>query len=170
MKYPVIFLDQDNTLITTPDWPKSVQEVNIIPGVISTLKKLCERGYRLVIVSNQGGIARGLVTEETIIQIQKKILNECSKEQIPIWKYYYCSHHPDAQCGCRKPEIGMVNEIIDQIDYARSFMIGDKEVDVQFGKKLGVQTILIAINEAVTNADYQVKEFSQIIIPILKEE
>jgi len=167
MKHPTIFLDQDGTLIKDHAYGIEVSNIEFIDGVREGLKKLQDSGFKLVIVTNQAAVALGYIKEENVKQIHQKIVEDLCAYNVRLWKIYYCPHNPDSKCGCRKPDIGMVKNIIDDIDIENSFMIGDKEVDVLFGKNLGVKTIRLS-NDATSSADYITPRFSEVVDFIIK--
>ncbi len=145
-KLPIIFLDRDGTIIVDKVYLNDPNEVEFIDGVIEGLKKLYLYGFKLVIVTNQSGISRGLVQLENLNLIHKKMVNVLKSFGIEIYRIYYCPHLPSDNCSCRKPKIGLVEELLDKIDVNNSFVIGDKDTDVLFGKNLGVKTVLIQQN------------------------
>ncbi|MEN3014195.1 MAG: HAD family hydrolase [Endomicrobiia bacterium] len=168
-KYPIVFLDRDGTLIVDKVYLNNPDEVEFLEGVKEGLKKLVLAGFRLVIITNQSGIGRGLVEIKNLELIHTKIKNELSLEGIEIFKIYYCPHLPEENCECRKPKIGMIKEILNSIDKQKSFIVGDKETDAEFGKNLGIRSILINKNLIYnTTADYVVKDFKSAVEVILR--
>lgn len=147
-----IFLDKDGTLI--PDIP-----YNVDPGLITLeantvygLQQLQEAGYLFIIISNQSGVARGFFTEDKLQNVEEKIAQIFSDNELLLSGFYYCPHHPDGivpgyniQCDCRKPEPGMLIKAAEElgIDLNRSWMIGDILNDVEAGNRAGCKTVLI---------------------------
>ncbi len=167
-KFPIIFLDRDGTIIVDKVYLNNPKEVEFFDGVIDGLKKLVEKNFKLVIVTNQSGISRGLVSIENLNKIHQKILEILSSYGVNLYKIYFCPHLPEENCECRKPKIGMVKEIKHLIDKDKSFMIGDKEIDVEFGKNLGVKTILISNDRNIqSKAEFVVKDFLEAVNVIL---
>ncbi len=169
-KLPIIFLDRDGTLIIDKVYLNDPNGVEFIEGVIDGLKKLNQCGYKLVIVTNQSGVARGLVQEENLHKIHQKIKDILIQNKVDIFKIYYCPHSPEENCNCRKPKIGMVEEIIDMMDTKKSFVVGDKESDIEFGKTLGIKSILLSEKRVNTKADFIAKNFNEAVEYILKTD
>jgi len=134
------FFDRDGTLIEEKNFISNPDEVFLLPGVKETLKALKEKGFLIIVVTNQSGIARGLLTEEDMKRVNKR-LNELLDGMID--DFFYCPHHPDITgvCKCRKPEIGMIDAACEKfnLDISECFMVGDKLSDVQTGKNAGMK-------------------------------
>lgn len=170
-KLPIVFLDRDGTIIVDKIYLNNPQEVEFINGVIDGLKRIVLSGYKIVIVTNQSGIARGYVKEENLHAIHKKIIEVLKSNDIDVYRIYYCPHLPEDNCNCRKPKIGMVKEILHLVDKENSFMVGDKDTDIGFGKNLGIKTILISNNPQITYAaDYVVDSFEKAVKIILQHK
>jgi len=158
--YRGVFLDRDgviNELIYYPehgvlDSPFTVAQFRLIPGVCEAINKFRELGFKVIIVSNQPGMAKGYLSQETFDKIRKRMSDELAKEGAFCDGEYYCFHHPEASvkrlkanCGCRKPKPGLLLEAAKDlnIDLSQSWMIGDGLTDVQAGKSAGCRTILL---------------------------
>ncbi|OGV51253.1 MAG: hypothetical protein A2017_16700 [Lentisphaerae bacterium GWF2_44_16] len=140
------FLDRDGVLIEEVNYIKSPEQVKIIPAVFSALKKLREKGYLCIVISNQSGVARGYFKEENISKIQDRIDELLKEKELKIDGYYNCPHHPDGivpeyrkNCDCRKPRPGMIIRAAKEhsIDLSKSFMIGDKISDIKAAENAG---------------------------------
>ncbi len=166
-KLPIVFLDRDGTIIVDKVYLNDPKEVEFIDGVIDGLKKLSENNFKLIIVSNQSGIARGLVQIENLNEIHKVITETLKKHNVEIFRIYYCPHLPQDNCECRKPKTGMVKEILDFIDKDKSFVIGDKESDVEFGLAVGIKTIILSNREISTRAHFVARNFKEAVDFIL---
>lgn len=149
---PAVFLDRDGTIIEDPGYLDDPEGVRILPGAAEAIRKLREAGYKIVCVSNQSGVARGLFTEERVHEINARLQVLLREEKTEIDAIYFCPHHPDCgeppyrrACRCRKPAPGMVKKAEGEhfIDLERSFMIGDSLVDVLTGRAAGLETILV---------------------------
>lgn len=140
-----IFLDRDGTITEEKDFVSKIEEIKFIPGSKEALKTLQELGYKLIIVSNQSGIARGIMTAEQVEEVNDFILNELQNEGIKIEGIYYCPHHPDENCDCRKPRTGLVRKAVQDhhLKLKSSWMIGDKLSDVLLGKNIKGKSILV---------------------------
>jgi histidinol-phosphate phosphatase family protein len=169
MKHPTIFIDQDGTIIKQVEWINNPDDVEFLKNTKQGLKKLHDAKFKLVIITNQSGIAKGIVQEKNIKLIHEKIERELKKEGIEFWKIFYCPHHPDENCGCRKPDIGMIKSIMHDVDFSKSFVIGDSENDIGFGKKLGIKTFLISSEKKNTAADHIVSDLLDAADIILKK-
>ena len=160
VKLKVAFLDRDgviNELVFFPehgiiDSPFSAEQFRLYPGVGEAINKFHEMDYKVVIISNQPGIAKGHMSADTFQKIQDKMKRELAKDGAFLDGEYYCFHHPEAivnelktNCECRKPKPGLLLQAAKEmgIDLSRSWMIGDGLTDVQAGKAAGTKTILI---------------------------
>ena len=157
----VIFLDRDGTINVDTGEVFKIENWEFTKNCINSLFNLKKINFKLAIVTNQRKIAEGLCTEKDVQTLHKWL-----QQQIPIDAIAYCPHPIEAHCKCRKPEIGMVKQIEDKlgkIDYQCSWMIGDKPSDMEFGKTIGVKTILIRNNYVQTdkNADYIVANLNE---------
>ena len=142
---PVVFLDRDGTLIEERDYLGDPALVSLVPGCISGLKLLKERGFALMLVTNQSGVARGVITTEQVHAVNGRLEDLLAEHGVRLDNISICFHLPDDNCECRKPGAGLVAEIakIFEIDYEGSWVIGDKCSDVGLGDNIGAKTILI---------------------------
>jgi histidinol-phosphate phosphatase family protein len=141
-----VFLDRDHTLNPDSGYISDPNKFDLYPWVPEELKKLKLKGFLLIVVSNQSGIARGLITWEQLNLIHRKmdeILDQ--KVNIKIDSYQVCPHHPDEGCDCRKPKPKLLIAAAQafQIDLSESFMVGDRDSDMNAGKKAGVKQALL---------------------------
>ncbi|MCS7227857.1 MAG: HAD family hydrolase [Endomicrobia bacterium] len=167
--FPIIFLDRDGTIIVDKVYLNDPDEVEFIDGVIEGLQRLVKYGFKLVIVTNQSGIGRGIVKIENLFAIHRKIEEILKTYGVELFKIYYCPHLPEENCFCRKPKTGMVEEIKMLIDKCNSFVIGDKDTDVNFGKNLGIRTILLSkTGGKIPDADFVVKNFTEAVDIVLQ--
>ena len=146
MKHRAIFLDRDGVInVNRPDHVKSWDEFDFLPNVLSALRKLATSDFRVIVTTNQSAIARGLVAEETVREIHAQMIVAVERGGGRIDAVYFCPHHPDDKCGCRKPQPGLfVQAARDfEIDLARSFVIGDAFSDVATALAIGAQPILV---------------------------
>ena len=155
-----VFLDRDgvvNRLIYyreqgVIDSPFTTEQFRLFPGVSEAIKKFHEIGYKVILVSNQPGIAKRQMSEQTFEEIRSKMKEELAKEGTFLDGEYYCFHHPEAKieklkanCECRKPKPGLLLQAAKEmdIDLPHSWMIGDGLTDVKAGKDAGAKTILV---------------------------
>lgn len=148
----VVFLDRDGTLNEEVHYLHKQSDLVLLPGVPKALRLLKEAGFKLAVVTNQAGVARGYYNEEDVESLHiymNQILRPLGGE---IDAFYYCPHHPvhglgayKKECGCRKPGIGMFEaaEMRFQVDKSHSFMVGDKRLDTEAGKNYGLASVLV---------------------------
>ena len=144
-----IFLDRDGVINTERGFTYRLQDFVILPDLIEVLQLFQQKGFILIVVSNQSGVAKGLYKQTDVEIIHSYMLNEFTKNTISISEIYYCIHHPDVSaCICRKPDSLFVEKALARfdIDPKKSYFIGDKERDVEAGEKAGVTGILIEAN------------------------
>jgi D,D-heptose 1,7-bisphosphate phosphatase len=142
-----IFLDRDGVINKEVSYLSNPKNFEFIEGSIEALKILKEKGFLLIIITNQAGIARDFFTEETLKLIHDKMVKILKQNGIELDDIYYCPHHPDftGPCDCRKPSPGMIfkAKIKHNIDLTKSYMIGDTLNDIQTGKAAKCKTILV---------------------------
>lgn len=143
---PTLFLDRDGTIIVDKHYLNDALQVEFLPKAIDGLKMFRDMGFQLIVVTNQSGIARGLVTEENLKKIHQRINTDLARHNLTITAFYHCPEAADSDHPDRKPNPGMLEAAIrdHNVDRTRSWMAGDKDIDVQAGKNAGVRTILIA--------------------------
>jgi histidinol-phosphate phosphatase family protein len=139
---PAVFLDRDGTLIEDVGYPSDPDHVRPIAGAIEGLRRLGAAGFLLVVVSNQSGIGRGLVSPAAAAAVEERFVSDFAG-------IYVCPHRPDEGCRCRKPMPGMLLDAARDIGIAlgNSFVIGDKRSDVEAGKRAGCGSILLNSRE-----------------------
>ena len=175
MAFKAVFLDRDNTIIEDPGYINHPNQVELLPGAANALSEMRKMGYKLIIVTNQSGIARGIVTEETLTQIHQRLLELLRNEGVFIDGIYYCPFHPEGviekyrkESSLRKPSPGMLFLAADEmeIDLSYSWMIGDSYRDVEAGKLAGCRTILINSPTNPTIKEYSDPEADSIAVNI----
>ena len=147
---PAAFLDRDGTIIEDVGFPRDPELVRLVDGAAEALRRLADDGLRLVVISNQSGIGRGLITPEEARAVHERFVAVLADEGITLDAAKYCPHAPDAGCDCRKPSPAMLLEAAEELrlDLGRSFMIGDKLSDSEAGRRAGCRGILIADGSA----------------------
>jgi D-glycero-D-manno-heptose 1,7-bisphosphate phosphatase len=152
MSNKAIFLDRDNTLIEDPGYISHPDQVKLLDGVDKSLIEFRAMGYKLIVVSNQSGVARGIVSEQSLDEIHNRLKQLLAEKGAPLDQIYYCPYHPDAiiekyrkESDWRKPNPGMLLAAADEmdIDLSQSWVIGNSSRDVEAGLKAGCKTILI---------------------------
>ena len=146
---PTIILDRDGVLnkkAPKAEYITRIEEWEWIPGSLEAISLLKKRGYQIVVVTNQAGIARGKMTEQDLLQIHAKMNQDLSKVDAGIDKIYFCPHGWDENCECRKPKPGMLfNAQKDlHLDLSRTYFVGDDERDVEAGIAAGTKTFLLS--------------------------
>jgi D-glycero-D-manno-heptose 1,7-bisphosphate phosphatase len=141
--WPAIFLDRDGTLMRDVDYCGDPKKVEVYPEAAGALRRLKEKGYKLVVITNQSGIGRGYFSEEDYRRVEKEFLRQLGDGLIDA--SYHCPDLPTTDSIRRKPGPGMIFEAQrdHRIDLRRSFFIGDKASDIGCGENAGVRTILV---------------------------
>ena len=152
MSSKAIFLDRDDTIIEDPGYINSPDQVRLLPGTSQALMQLKQMGYKLIVVSNQSGIARGMFTEDDLSQIHARMKELFAADGAYLDQIYYCPYHPDGviekyrkESDLRKPNPGMLLMAAEEmdIDLSQSWMIGNAYHDTTAGKRVGCRTILL---------------------------
>ena len=147
-----VFIDKDGTLIHDVPYNADPSLIRLQEGAAYGLRQLKDRGYLLILVSNQSGVAHGYFAEQALTGVREKLQQELNKDGVQLDGVFFCPHHPQGtvkkyavRFECRKPKPGMLMEAARQfdIDLSRSWMIGDILHDVEAGNKAGCSTILI---------------------------
>ena len=173
-KSAAVFLDRDGTLMRDVDYCGDPKEVEIFPGVGEALLKLKDGGYKLIVITNQSGIGRGLFNEEQYRAVEQEVSRQLGQGVIEAT--YFCPHLPEAGCKCRKPspELILASARDHEIDLARSYFVGDKQTDIECGRNAGVQTILVRTGygskAAERLADFVAEDFKEAATWILQKD
>lgn len=147
-----IFLDRDGTINEDVNFLSKPEQLILIDGSAEAIKEANELGLKVIVFTNQSGIARGYFTEDDLHKVHKRLDELLAQKGAKIDAYYYCPHHPvegngeyKVECECRKPKDGMLQRASREqnIDLKKSFVIGDRCIDVQAGKTAGATTILV---------------------------
>jgi len=140
-----VFLDRDGTIARDAHYCRRREDFDILPTVPEAISLLNRDGFKVVVVTNQSGIARGYFNEETLAQIHHKMEQDLARGGARIDAIYYCPHHPEEGCGCRKPKTGLFRKAARElsIDLKRSYVVGDMPMDIDAGRALGCQTALV---------------------------
>jgi D-glycero-D-manno-heptose 1,7-bisphosphate phosphatase len=182
MANKAVFLDRDDTLIEDPGYINHPDQVKLLEGVPEALTGLRRMGYKLIVVSNQSAVARGIVTEQVLAQIHERMGQLLAQHGATLDKIYYCPDHPEGtiptyrkESFWRKPEPGMLLAAAEEldIDLTESWLVGDSARDIDAGKSAGCTTILIqnaahsrTLEPGATSPDYtavNLKEVANII-------
>ena len=145
-----VFLDRDGTINKDPGYLGKPSSVELFPGAASALSNLKSKlNCKLIVISNQSGIARGLITNKMVDSVNQKINQLLSMNDVAIDAFYYCPYHPDfnsaEECECRKPSPKLVYDAAKQfqIDLHKSYFVGDAVADIECGFNAGLKTVLV---------------------------
>ncbi|MGL4422100.1 MAG: D-glycero-alpha-D-manno-heptose-1,7-bisphosphate 7-phosphatase [Gemmataceae bacterium] len=140
----ILFLDRDGTLMVDVGYPRDPAMVTLLPGAAEGVATLAAAGFWPVVVSNQSGLGRGLITPTEALAVHARFAN--LMEQQSGWRLpmYYCPHAPEEGCRCRKPGTGMLNQAMIEHRGEAAIMIGDKPSDVATGRAVGAFTVLLS--------------------------
>jgi D-glycero-D-manno-heptose 1,7-bisphosphate phosphatase len=149
---PAVFLDRDGTMIEDVGYLDSLSRIALYPWTVDAIRMLNRAAVPVVVVTNQSGIARGMFSEAFVGETHRNLDARLAAGGARVDAYYYCPHHPDGRidrytqrCDCRKPGRGMIDRAaVDHgLDPSRSFVVGDTWLDVQLGRAVGAQAILV---------------------------
>jgi D-glycero-D-manno-heptose 1,7-bisphosphate phosphatase len=196
MKKMAIFLDRDGVIneivyhkeMGIVDSPFVVEQFKLLPEVGNAINRFHDQGFKVILISNQPGLAKNHYNIDVFKKIKEKMKNELIKSNAEIDAEYYCLHHPESKiekykkiCDCRKPKPGMILQAVKdhKIDISKSWMIGDGINDIQAGKQAGCKTILIGrmkcdlckiLEEEGVKPDYIAENLYKASLIIEKEE
>ena len=155
MSHPALFLDRDGTLVHAEHYPSRPVQLRLYDDIGPKLRSLQQRGFRLIVITNQAGIARGYFTETDLHLMHEYLTGELTKLGVQVDGIYHCPHHPEGvieslaiRCECRKPQPGMLLRAAQEhdLDLARSWFVGDILDDVEAGNRAGCRTILVDLD------------------------
>ena len=171
-----VFLDRDGTLNVDTGYVKSPDDFTVLPGVGAALARLKQAGARLVVVTNQSGLGRGYFSSRDLEAIHSKLRLVLAEDGVTLDGLYFCPHHPDDHCNCRKPARGMIDRAHAElkVDLSRSYVIGDSIRDVELAKQVGARSLLVMTGPSGAEAladlmardlppDYVAEELSQAV-------
>lgn len=150
--HAAVFLDRDGTINVEKDYLYRPNDFEFISGAPQAIARLKQAGYKVIVVTNQSGVARGYFTENEVHLLHDYIQRELARFDCAIDAFYICPHHPEhgqgsykVDCSCRKEQPGMILQAASDhgIDLSRSFMVGDKRADVEAGRAAGCRSILV---------------------------
>jgi histidinol-phosphate phosphatase family protein len=152
MGVAAVFLDKDGTLVEDLPYNVDPEKIRLAPGALEAARLLHDAGFRLVVVSNQSGVARGLFAESALQAVEERLRGLLAEAGVPLAGFYSCPHHPQGTvaeyagtCACRKPAPGLLVRAAQElgIDTQRSWLIGDILDDVEAGRRAGCRTVLL---------------------------
>lgn len=152
MKERFIFLDRDGTVCVDKDYLDDYRKFEFFPFSVHALKMMKEKGFKLAVITNQSGVARGRFTIEEAVRQQEYFLRYFMEKGVEIEDYCFCPHYPGGsirefavECECRKPAPGLIMQITEgrDIDWHDSYVVGDKLIDVELARSLGMRGVLV---------------------------
>lgn len=172
-KQKIVYLDRDGVINKEVNYLYKIDEFEFIDGVFKACFYFIQKGFNIIIITNQSGIAKGIYKLEDYKILTKWMIEQFKIKSIDILDVYYCPHNPSSNCECRKPKPGMLIESSTRYNanMSESWMIGDKETDIQAANNAGIENTIIVksghkINPINSNAKYiidSIKESIEII-------
>ena len=164
-----VFLDRDGTVSEEVGYMYDVTLYQVFPWTGQAIRRLNECGIRVALATNQSGIERGYFSERTVHRVHDRLREKIGRSGASLDAVYFCPHHPEAGCGCRKPRPGMLERAREElgINLGNSYMVGDRYLDVQTGRAAGARTILVMTGngreeqEQYRDAEIQPDHFAQ---------
>ncbi len=147
-----VFLDRDGTVNEEVGYLNDLEKLRLIPGAGQAIRRLSEAGFKVILVTNQSGVARGYFPERLVHEAHVRLEEMLKADGARVDAVYFCPHHPSAgnslytrECDCRKPKTGLIDRAVKDfgIDRGHSYMVGDKWSDVELGQRAGVHAILV---------------------------
>ncbi len=168
MKKPALFLDRDGVINVEKNYLYRIEDFEFIEGVFELCHKYQDKGYLIIIVTNQSGIARGYYSEDDFSDLTRWMVDVFAREGINITDVYHCPHHPDISgpCSCRKPEPGMLLKAAEEhhIDMKNSLLVGDSERDILAAHRAGVRESYLFSKEAIkSEANKIIKDLKELL-------
>lgn len=159
---PAVFLDRDGTLNEDVGYLRAVRDLRLFPWTVDAVRALNQSGFPVVVITNQSGIARGILTEKIVGELHRHLSALLEAGGAHVDAYYYCPHHPDGsvaayaqRCACRKPGRGMIDRAAADLglDPEQSFVVGDKWLDVGAARAVGARGILVRTGYGATEEE-----------------
>ena len=151
-KNSAFFLDRDGVIIKDIPYLSSIEKIEFLPHTVEAIKLINTSGHKCIVITNQSGVARGLVSLKKVLEIHDHIKDQLSKKEAIIDDFYFCPHHPQGKikkysitCKCRKPGIELFLKAAKDynLELSNTVMIGDKESDLKAGQKVGCQSFML---------------------------
>ena len=158
---PAVFLDRDGVLTEERSYITAIEELHIFSYAAECIRQIHQKGYYAIVITNQSGVARGLLTEDTLQEMNAYLIDQTGVDAV-----YYCPHHPEGKvsrykkvCQCRKPETGLFELAYREfsIDLSNSYMVGDRAGDIMAGQRAGLKTVLLESGYGTEKLEKEVK-------------
>ena len=159
-----VFIDRDGTISEEVGYVNHLSRYQVYPWTAEAIRNLNEASLKVIVVTNQAGVARGYFKEELVKQVHEKLVTEMTLAGARFDAIYYCPHHPSVgeapyrqSCNCRKPKTGMLERAAAEfgIDVTRSFVIGDRYGDIEFAHNAGARSIFVLSGYGLGEYEYQ---------------
>jgi len=150
-----VFLDRDGTINEDTGYVSRPEELVLIEGSTRAVKALNDRGVKVIIITNQSGVARGYFEEKAVGEVNEKLIELLHLDGARVDGIYYCPHHPDDECRCRKPETGMIERAAKEhgVEIEKSYVVGDKATDMELARNAGAKGILVMTGQGAEEVD-----------------
>jgi D-glycero-D-manno-heptose 1,7-bisphosphate phosphatase len=167
MKKPAVFIDRDGTINEQRGYINHLSRFELLPGVTDAVKLLNKNNFFAIIVTNQSGVARGYYPISLVHQVSELMTKSLEREGATIDGIFYCPHHPrgivpefTADCDCRKPKTGLVNQALKafDIDMSNSYVVGDRYVDIELAIRLNLKGVLVKTGYGLGEMEYIIPE------------
>lgn len=169
MAIKAVFLDRDGVINDNKRPVNQPEELVLFPAAGRAIRQLNDAGYKVFVVTNQGGVGLGYMTEHDLHRIHDKMVADLQVDGAALDEIAYCAHKPHAKCACRKPEAKMLTDLAAKhdVDLQQSYMVGDRDTDVYAGQKAGTKTVFIG--PAFPAADHSAPTLAEAVDWILAQ-
>ena len=176
-----VFIDRDGTVSEEVGYMYTEALYKVFPWTGEAIHRINLKGMKVILATNQSGIERGYFTESTMNRVHNRLREELTKSQAMLDSIYFCPHHPETGCECRKPKPGMLFQAQKELglDLTRSYMVGDRYLDVRTGKAAGAKAVLVLTGDGVkeyeqhknaeVQPDFVAKDLEEAVDFILRE-
>lgn len=157
----VLFLDRDGVINKKRlDYVKNINELKFLPNIFNAIKKFNDIGFMIIIITNQSVVNRKIISEIQLKEIHDYMLKTMEKNSCKITKIYYCPHHPDEKCKCRKPNTGMIEQAMKdfEIKISNAILIGDSESDIEAATRMKMKSMKIQTDGQLVDLIDDVKD------------
>jgi D-glycero-D-manno-heptose 1,7-bisphosphate phosphatase len=158
------FFDRDGVINIDHGYVSKIEDFTFMEGVFPAMRDLAGKGYRLIIITNQSGIGRGYYAEADFQKLTAWMLEQFAENDVQIEAVYNCPHHPEENCDCRKPEPGMLLKAIREhdVDPDLSWMVGDKESDMQAAEAAGIHNRVLIGGEKSGHSTHSILNLTEL--------